>query len=95
MTPNDLYSECVPRFQKRKSTVCMVFPLGERRFLGRPTMADENKARVSAIRANRRKVMPYRILEQLAIKRTPLECDGEESALGNGAVHSACLDLSR
>ena len=31
MTPNDLYSECVPVKQKRKSTECMFFPLGTRK----------------------------------------------------------------
>jgi hypothetical protein len=77
MTPNDLYSECVPRYQKRKSTVCMAFPLVERQFLGRPTVAAEQKARLASMRANKRKVMPYRILEQLAIKCAPMGRDGE------------------
>lgn len=67
MTPNDLYSECAPRHQARKSTQNMFFPLMDRP-LGRPTVAQEQRARMSSMKARKRQVMPYRILEQLAIK---------------------------
>lgn len=42
MTPNDLYSECAPKFQKRKPCAYMLFPLRQERgdrFLAPPTPA--------------------------------------------------------
>lgn len=42
MTPNDLYSECVQKFQKRKPCAYMLFPLRHERgdrFLAPPTPA--------------------------------------------------------
>lgn len=72
MTPNDLYSDCVPRRQKKKATQNMFFPLVERPSIGRPTVAQEQRARRASVKARKRQVMPYRILAQLAV-RVPAE----------------------
>lgn len=42
MNPNDLYSECVQKIQKRKPCACIFFPLRQERgdrFLASPTPA--------------------------------------------------------
>lgn len=56
MTPNDLCSECVPRYQKRKSTVCMAFPLTpdrSDRFLAPITATQSRRGNHAMVAASR------------------------------------------
>lgn len=64
MTPNDLYSECVPRYQKRKSTVCMAFPLTpdrSDRFLAPITATQSRRGNHAMVMASRVRALLKRI----------------------------------
>jgi len=64
MTPNDLYSECVPHYTGRRPNQHMYFPLVEskpNRFLSIPNKHQSGNGNRSMVRTNRVKALLRRL----------------------------------